>query len=232
MRRTAPMRTIVLSVLVVAGALSIAFVQAQQNAAAMQIEKVKDGLYVVTGGRGLGAQAGGVAGNSTVFVADSGLVLIDTKFPGLGKAILDQIKSVTSKPITTIINTHTHGDHTGGNSEFPRTIEFVAQENTKTNMARMDEFKGENAAFLPKRDVQGQTVAAHRPKPDRSVLLRAPDTPMATRSSSFRRCAPPSWATCSRGSGRRWSTRPTAAARWRFPKRSRRRSAASRMSTR
>ena len=144
-------RTIVLSVLVIAGWLSIAFVQAQQNAAAMQIEKVKDGLYIVTGGRGLGAQAGGVAGNTTVFVADSGLVLIDTKYPGLGKAILEQIKSVTGKPVTTIINTHTHGDHTGGNSEFPRTIEFIAQENTKTNMARMDEFKGENAAFLPKK---------------------------------------------------------------------------------
>ena len=144
-------RLTVLTVLVVAGALSIAVVRAQQNPTAMQIEKVKDGLYIVTGGRGLGAQAGGVAGNTTVFVADSGVVLIDTKYPGLGKGILDQVKSVTSKPITTIINTHTHGDHTGGNSEFPRTVEFVAHENTKANMARMDEFKGENAAFLPKK---------------------------------------------------------------------------------
>jgi glyoxylase-like metal-dependent hydrolase (beta-lactamase superfamily II) len=117
----------------------------------MRIEKVKDNLYVVTGGRGLGTQSNGVAGNSTVFVADSGVVLIDTKFPGLGKPILDQIKTVTSKPVTTIINTHTHGDHTGGNNEFPRTVEFVAQENTKDNMARMNEFKGENTAFLPKK---------------------------------------------------------------------------------
>ena len=86
-----------------------------------------------------------------MFIADGGVVLIDTKYPGLGKAILEQVKSVTSKPITTIINTHTHGDHTGGNSEFPRTVEFVAHERTKANMARMDEFKGENAAFLPKK---------------------------------------------------------------------------------
>ena len=142
-------RLIVLTVLVVAGALSIAIVRAQQSPSDIRIEKVKDGLYVVTGGRGLGAQAGSVAGNTTVFIADSGAVLIDTKYPGLGKAILDQVKSVTSKPITTIINTHTHGDHTGGNSEFPRTVAFVAHENTKANMARMDEFKGENAAFLP-----------------------------------------------------------------------------------
>ena len=112
-------RSIALTVLAVAGALSITVVLAQPNPADLRIEKVKDGLYIVTGGRGLGAQAGGVGGNSTVFIADSGVVLIDTKYAGLGKAILDQVKSVTSKPITTIINTHTHGDHTGGNSEFP-----------------------------------------------------------------------------------------------------------------
>ena len=144
-------RLIVLIVLVSAGVLSIAVVLAQQKPEDLRIEKVKDGLYIVTGGRGLGSQSGSVGGNSTVFIADSGVVLIDTKYPGLGKLILEQIKSVTSKPITTIINTHTHGDHTGGNSEFPRTVEFVAHENTKANMARMDDFKGENAAYLPKK---------------------------------------------------------------------------------
>ena len=142
-------RLIVLTVLVVAGALTIAIVRAQQDPAAMQIEKVKDGLYIITGGRGLGTQAGGVGGNTTVFITPSGAILIDTKYRGLGNAILDQVKSVTSQPITTIINTHTHGDHTGGNSEFPRPVEFVAHENTKVNMARMTEFTGENVAFLP-----------------------------------------------------------------------------------
>jgi hypothetical protein len=42
-------RFVVLTVLVVAGALSIAVVRAQQNPAAIQLEKVKDGLYIVTG---------------------------------------------------------------------------------------------------------------------------------------------------------------------------------------
>jgi cyclase len=50
-----------------------------------------------------------------------------------------------------IINTHTHGDHTGSNAEFPATVDIVAQENTKANMERMDAFKGEKAQFLPKR---------------------------------------------------------------------------------
>jgi cyclase len=144
-------RLITLSALIALGALSIVIVRAQQNPAAIQIEKVKDNLYIITGGRGAGAQAGTVSGNTTVFIANSGVVLVDTKLSGFGKAILDQVKSVTSKPVTMVINTHTHGDHTGGNSELPRTVEFVAHENTKANMAKMDEFKGENAAFLPKK---------------------------------------------------------------------------------
>ena len=138
-------RLVVLTVLVAAGALSMGVLLAQPTNGDIRIEKVKDNLYIVTGGR----QGGGIAGNTTVFIADSGVVLIDAKYAGFGKAILDQVKSVTSKPVTTIINTHSHGDHTGGNPDFPRSVEFIAHENAKANMARMEEFKGPKAAFLP-----------------------------------------------------------------------------------
>jgi glyoxylase-like metal-dependent hydrolase (beta-lactamase superfamily II) len=53
--------------------------------------------------------------------------------------------------VTTIINTHTHGDHTGNDDKFGTSVEIIAQENTKTNMAKMDAFKGDKAVFLPKR---------------------------------------------------------------------------------
>jgi glyoxylase-like metal-dependent hydrolase (beta-lactamase superfamily II) len=77
---------------------------------------------------------------------------------GYGRGILDQIKTVTDKPVTMVINTHTHSDHSGGNVEFPATVEFVAHENTKVNMARptcqpvvnCQAFKDENTRFLPK----------------------------------------------------------------------------------
>src|SRR5262245_65206050 len=123
-------RLVVLSIVVLTGALSMAIVFAQPTAGEIRLEKVKDNLYIVTGGR----QGGGIAGNTTVFVAGSGVVLVDTKYGGFGKAILDQVKSVTNKPVTTIINTHSHGDHTGGNPDFPRNVEFIAHENAKTNM--------------------------------------------------------------------------------------------------
>ena len=58
---------------------------------------------------------------------------------------------MTDKPVTTIINTHTHGDHTGSNEFFGASVETIVHENTRANMARMDAFKGEKAKFVPKK---------------------------------------------------------------------------------
>jgi glyoxylase-like metal-dependent hydrolase (beta-lactamase superfamily II) len=59
------------------------------------------------------------------------VVVVDTKNPGWGQPILDAIKKLTDKPVITIINTHTHGDHVSGNVEFPATVDVIVQENTK-----------------------------------------------------------------------------------------------------
>jgi cyclase len=135
-------RTCVLTVLVAAGAMTIAMapVGARQNVA--QLEKLKDNLYVIKGG----------GGNTAAFVTANGVVVVDTKLAGWGQAIMDQIKTVTDKPITMIINTHTHGDHVGGNPEFPASVEVVTQENTKANMEKMPPFQtDEGKQHLPKR---------------------------------------------------------------------------------
>ena len=93
----------------------------------------------------------GGGGNTAAFITDTGVVLVDTKLADWGQAILDKVKTVTNKPITTIINTHTHGDHNGSNEFFGTTVEIVAHENTKTNMEKMDAFKGDKSVFLPKK---------------------------------------------------------------------------------
>jgi len=113
----------------------IAVTQARQPAPppnVAQIEKVKDNLYMITG-------AGG-GGNTAAFITAAGVVLVDTKNPNWGQAILDQVKTVTNKPVTHIINTHTHGDHVGSNEFFPASVEIVAHENTGANMAKMPNF--------------------------------------------------------------------------------------------
>ena len=117
---------------------------------ATTIEKVKDNLYVITGSS-IANMDTFSGGNTAVFVTDRGVVLVDTKLPGWGQPILDRIKTVTDKPITTIINTHTHGDHTGSNDFFGASVETIVHENTRTNMTRMDAFKGAKAKFVPKR---------------------------------------------------------------------------------
>ena len=66
-------------------------------------------------------------------------------------AIADKIKTVTPKPVTTVIDTTPSADHTGGNDFFAATAEIIAQQNTRANMERLDLFKGDRARALPKR---------------------------------------------------------------------------------
>src|SRR3954468_20862258 len=142
-------RTALLGALLAVGAASIA---AQTPAApkVIDIVKLKDNLYVLTSSTP-GNAATFSGGNVAVFITDGGFTLVDDKLAGWGQAVLDKVKSVTAKPITRIINTHTHGDHTGNNGFFGASVEIVAQDNTKTNMEKMDAFKGDNAKFLPAR---------------------------------------------------------------------------------
>src|SRR5436190_17580693 len=150
-------RAFVLGTLMAIGSLSLAAFQPPQPAspsqaalAATQIQKVKDNLYMITGSDPTDRNAFS-GGNTGVFITAAGVVVVDTKLTGWGQVLLDKIKTVTDKPVTTIINTHTHGDHTGSNNMFPTTVEIVAHENTKANMEKMDAFKGEGAKGLPKK---------------------------------------------------------------------------------
>jgi cyclase len=150
-------RTSVLTAISVLGTLTIAVAASQAPAppsqaalAVTKIEKVKDNLFVITGSSPTPRETFS-GGNTGVFITDKGVVVVDTKLAGWGPTILERIKSVTDKPVTTIINTHTHGDHTGSNEFFGASVESVVHENTKANMARMDAFKGDKAQFLPKR---------------------------------------------------------------------------------
>jgi glyoxylase-like metal-dependent hydrolase (beta-lactamase superfamily II) len=126
-------RIILLATLVTVGSLSLgvaAFQQPPANAPkVVEAQKLRDNLWMLTG------QGGG--GNTAVFVRSDGITVVDTKNPGWGQPILSKIKELSDKPVTTIINTHTHGDHVSGNVEFPTTVEIIVQENTKANMMEM-----------------------------------------------------------------------------------------------
>src|SRR5262249_16538734 len=122
-------RSVVLGVLLSVGALTIGMAAQQPQPKIIEVEKLKDNLYVFRGANG--------GGNTAVFIMTNGVAVVDAKNPGWGQPILDKIKTLTNKPVMTLINTHTHGDHVSGNVEFPATVDIIVQENTKTNMGKM-----------------------------------------------------------------------------------------------
>lgn len=129
-------RILVLGVLLVTGGLSLTAVALQQQPPAgqqaaqpriVEIEKLKDNLYVMRGG----------GGASSVFITAKGVIVVDTKNPGWGQPLLDSIRKVTDRPVMMIVNTHTHGDHVSGNVEFPAEVDVVTHVNTAANMKEM-----------------------------------------------------------------------------------------------
>ncbi len=107
---------------------------------AMDTLNVRDVLYHLGGGGGNGL--------ALIDEINGGVVLIDTKMAGWGDAVREVIAQVTDLPVTTIINTHAHADHTGSNSEFPDVVEIVAHERTKEAMVR-DAVDGADSPGLP-----------------------------------------------------------------------------------
>ena len=125
---------------IAAGALALAAPLLAQGdrVVKMQTLNVRDILYVLTGGS-----------NTLALMRDEGVVLVDTKPPGWGKSIRDNIDAVSEKGVVTIINTHAHPDHVGGNVDFPNATTIIAHANAKARMEKMDIFAGANAKFLP-----------------------------------------------------------------------------------
>ena len=123
-------RVTILAVLIAAGSASIAVKAAQQQPPQpsvdnITVEKVKDNLFVLRGG----------GGNTAVFVQAKGVTIVDTKNPGWGQPLLDKIKTLTDKPVTTVINTHLHFDHVSGNVAMPAATEIIAHANAAKTMA-------------------------------------------------------------------------------------------------
>jgi cyclase len=127
-------RLYVLAGLLTVGALGIALAGStsrltaqQSDVPVIETEEVHDNLFVLRGG----------GGNTAAFIGPDGVTLVDTKIPGWGQTLLDSVSALTDLPVTTIINTHSHFDHVGGNPEVPADIQIVAHENSAANMLDM-----------------------------------------------------------------------------------------------
>ena len=133
-------RAVILGAIVGVG-LTVASVSAQRGGGlppSGAIQKIKDNLYKIQG----------AGSNTTVFITEAGVVLVDTKLANNGEAIMNQVKTVTDKPVSLIVNTHSHPDHMGSNDYFPPTVEKVTHVNAQKQMAANPQYAS-NAAVMP-----------------------------------------------------------------------------------
>lgn len=122
--------------------LSFCGIQAQRNFDEVQIrtEKVADQIYVLFG----------AGGNIGLAVGDDTAYLIDDQYAPLSEKITAAVREITDKPITFLVNTHWHGDHTGGNANFARsgTI-LVAHEAVRRRLGTPSERNGQVREAAP-----------------------------------------------------------------------------------
>ncbi len=104
----------------------------------------------------------GQGGNVGVLVGDDSVIMIDDQFAPLTDKLIAAVKTLSSKPIKLLINTHVHGDHTGGNENIGKMgIDILAHDNVRARLG-----KGLNGAApyptvaLPV-ITYGDTVALH-----------------------------------------------------------------------
>jgi glyoxylase-like metal-dependent hydrolase (beta-lactamase superfamily II) len=85
----------------------------------------------------------GAGGNMAVSVGDDGVLLVDDQFAPLTEKIVAAIRTLSDEPIKYVINTHVHGDHTGGNANLAaRGAVIVAHENVRVRMTTADSPEG------------------------------------------------------------------------------------------
>ena len=116
------MRAFIVSMLAFASA---AFAQ-QQDFSKVEVKaaKVAGNVYVLTGS----------GGNIGATVGDDGVAIIDDQFAPLAPKIQAALRQLSPKPVRFVINTHWHGDHTGGNAEFADTAAILAHSNVRKRL--------------------------------------------------------------------------------------------------
>lgn len=120
------------------------FAQQQQpdwDKVQVKIQKLSANVYLL---QGQGANVG--MGNIAAHVSDDGIVLVDCELLQLGPKIEAALKTVSDKPVKYVLNTHWHGDHTGGNAYFGRTARIIAQDNVRTKMQTVPDARITNLA--------------------------------------------------------------------------------------
>jgi cyclase len=121
------MKTASLLTLLSATVLSVALLAAQDDdfsKVQIKVTKVAGNVYVLEGS----------GGNIGASVGEDGIVIVDDQFAPLADKIQAALKGITDKPVRFVINTHFHGDHTGGNAYFQKQAPIIAHDNVRKRL--------------------------------------------------------------------------------------------------
>ena len=126
-------------------AAMIAAASTAQEEISFKTTELADGLYMI---EGVGGFAGGNIGLS---IGEDGTVMIDDSMPPLNDKLLAAVGSVTDDDVDFVINTHIHGDHTGGNVQMAEAgAHIVAHENIRKRMLEQGQQTQEGTQPYPK----------------------------------------------------------------------------------
>jgi cyclase len=121
-----PMKTHMPLTVFTALLLNCAAPAADQDFSKVQIKvtKVAGSVYMLQGS----------GGNIGVSVGEDGIVIVDDQFAPLAPKIKEALKGISDKPIRFVLNTHFHGDHTGGNAQFGAEATIIAHDNVRKRL--------------------------------------------------------------------------------------------------
>src|SRR3954463_15249617 len=102
----------------------------------------------------------GQGGNITIAVGSDGIIMVDSQFAPLSDKINAAIKAISPVPVKYLVNTHFHGDHTGGNANFAKDgATVVAHDNIRVRLAAgtVSGLTGQMVAPVPGEGLPKQT---------------------------------------------------------------------------
>ncbi len=128
--------------LLLAGLITVAKSQENLDSVKIESQHVKDNIYMLKG----------AGGNIGVITGVDGIVMIDDQFLPLGDKITNAIRAIDNNPIKFTINTHVHGDHSGGNAFFKQKGSTIVAHSTVRKRMMMERYDKDEKRTIPPRD--------------------------------------------------------------------------------
>jgi cyclase len=137
---------------------------------AHRFEKIADGIYYATASGTMN-----VGANSPVIVAENDTIVIDSETsPAAGRALVQDIKAFTDKPVKFVIDSHYHYDHLFGNQVFGHDVQVIGHDHTRVRLQAntMEQYTFRNSINPARLETLRQRIAVEPDAQQKATLER------------------------------------------------------------